>query len=251
MAPLFGSVGNMKNVQVHKKSVNFTLHLNPTWLMEVDATPVSLYATAGSLPSSVGECEDGSFFCATSGICIWEGFKCDRVANCLDHDDEHWFYGSTCVMPMLALELIISGTGMLLVTMLAFCAILRDIIKDYKLASVHMERDPLTRRDVMEAKRLEAARFETLADDEVAMATSGTGTPRSRAAQSVGSTSVTSPTAPGANVSFRAGSGSVEKSPREDAQLEKRAQSKYKRRFSVVSMRAPNRKASIADDEKS
>ncbi|XP_037525721.2 uncharacterized protein LOC119402681 [Rhipicephalus sanguineus] len=82
-----------------------------------------------------------------SGICIWEGFKCDRVANCLDYDDEHWFYGSTCLMPMLALELVISGTGMLLVTVLAFCALLRDIIKDYKLASVHMERDPLTKRD--------------------------------------------------------------------------------------------------------
>lgn len=36
---------------------------------------------------------------------------------------------------MLALELVISGTGMLLVTVLAFCALLRDIIKDYKLVN--------------------------------------------------------------------------------------------------------------------
>ncbi|XP_037525720.1 uncharacterized protein LOC125756180 [Rhipicephalus sanguineus] len=45
--------GNMKNVEVHKNSVNFTLHLNPTWLMEVGVTPVSLYATAGSIPSKL------------------------------------------------------------------------------------------------------------------------------------------------------------------------------------------------------
>ncbi|XP_049511314.1 uncharacterized protein LOC119463737 [Dermacentor silvarum] len=42
--------GNTKNVEVHQNSVSFTLHLNPTWAMEVTRSPVSLYITAGSLP---------------------------------------------------------------------------------------------------------------------------------------------------------------------------------------------------------
>lgn len=118
-------------------------------------------------------------------------------------------------------------------------------------ASVHMERDPLTKRDVMEAKRLEAARFDTLASDDVALATSEPASPRPKGATSVGSSTAGSPSSARASVAFRTGSGSADKSPRDDTELEKRAQSKYKRRFSVVSMRALNRKAPIDDSKES
>ncbi|XP_070383399.1 uncharacterized protein [Dermacentor albipictus] len=233
--------GNMKNVEVHQNSVNFTLHLNPTWAMEMRGTAVSLYVTAGSLPSSMGKCANGSFFCATSGICIWEGFICDNVANCLDYDDEHWFYGSTCVMPMLALELIIFGLVLLFLTMLAFCALLRDIIKDYKLASVHMERDPMSKRDLMQAKRLEAAQFDLLGSDEVDRASSATAALRPRG-QSSAASSMGSPSPARGNVSF---AGGGDKCPGEDTEPDRRSLSKCKRRFSVVTRLSH---ASLADD---
>ncbi|KAK8764699.1 hypothetical protein V5799_032680 [Amblyomma americanum] len=95
-APIWVCGDDTKSVDVFPHSVNFTLHLNPTWTMESASALVVLYVTAASLPDSMGQCKNGSFFCAVSGICIWDGFICDGVANCLDYDDEHLFYGSTC-----------------------------------------------------------------------------------------------------------------------------------------------------------
>lgn len=125
--------GDKENVMVRPGGANFTLHFNPTWRLDFTDSPFYLYVTAASLPSSMGECANGSFLCALTGLCVWEGFMCDGVDNCLEYDDEHLFYGSTCLMPTVALELIVCGLSMLFVTTIAFCHLLRDIVKDYKL----------------------------------------------------------------------------------------------------------------------